>query len=55
MFFRKTYVNLLAVIILTLISSCSGYEKLLKSSDYAMKYDKALEYFENEEYVRAGT
>lgn len=35
--------------------SCGKYEKLLKSSDYNLKYEKAFEYYENEEYVRAAT
>ena len=35
--------------------SCKGYEKLLKSSDYQLKYDKAFEYFENKDYVRSAT
>ena len=55
MFLSRLYVILLVFTGLLLICGCSGYEKLLKSSDYAMKYDKAVEYFENEEYVRAGT
>jgi outer membrane protein assembly factor BamD len=38
-----------------LFSGCSGYEKLLKSSDYRLKFTKAMEYYEAEEYVRAGT
>jgi outer membrane protein assembly factor BamD len=54
MFLRKLYIILLVFIGLALFSGCSGYEKLLKSSDYALKYTKALEYYENEEYVRAG-
>ncbi len=37
------------------ISSCSDYEKLLKSSDYQLKYDKAFEYFEKEDYIRSAT
>ncbi len=41
--------------ITVLASSCGGYEKILKSSDYAMKYDKALEYYNNGEYVRSAT
>jgi len=35
--------------------SCGKYEKLLKSSDYALKYQKAFEYYDNDEYVRAAT
>ena len=35
--------------------SCSEYEKLLKSDDIQLKYDKAFEYYDKEEYVRSGT
>jgi outer membrane protein assembly factor BamD len=54
MFFSRDHIILLIFIGLVVISGCGGYEKLLKSSDYAMKYQKALEYYEDEEYVRAG-
>jgi outer membrane protein assembly factor BamD len=37
------------------LSSCSDYEKLLKSSDYQAKYAKAFEYYEAGEYVKAAT
>lgn len=48
--------KLLIVILLPILAvSCGKYEKLLKSSDYALKYVKAFEYYENEEYVRAAT
>lgn len=35
-------------------ASCSQYEKLRKSTDYPLKYQKAFEYYENGDYVRAG-
>ena len=38
--------------ILALFSSCK-YEKLLKSHDYKLKYQKALEYYAEEDYTRA--
>ncbi|HYG51884.1 MAG TPA: outer membrane protein assembly factor BamD [Flavobacteriales bacterium] len=39
---------------LTLISStCNKYNKLLKSSDYNLKYEKALEYYDKKDYTRA--
>jgi outer membrane protein assembly factor BamD len=38
-----------------LISSCSEYEKLLKGSDLYLKYDKALYYYDKEDYSRAIT
>ena len=43
------------IIILTalFLSSCGKYEKLLKSSDFQLKKEKALEYFEAGKYVKA--
>ncbi len=38
-----------------LITGCGEYEKLLKSRDYQAKYDKALNYYEDGEFVRAAT
>jgi outer membrane protein assembly factor BamD len=55
MFFSRLYIIFLVFNGLVLISACSGYEKILKSSDYILKYNKAVEYYENEEYVRAAT
>jgi outer membrane protein assembly factor BamD len=37
------------------LGSCKGYEKLLKSSDYQLKYDKAFEYYNKGDYVRSAT
>ncbi len=37
------------------LASCSEYERLLKSDDFQLKYDRAMEYYEDEEYVRAAT
>ena len=51
-------VKLTAVVLLSsiiLLSSCSEYQKLLKSSDYELKYTKAIEYYENQQYLRAIT
>lgn len=45
----------LIAIIATLLTSCSPYQKLLKSSDYNLKYEKAVEYYNNEDYYRAQT
>jgi outer membrane protein assembly factor BamD len=43
------------IIILTalFLSSCGKYEKLLKSSDFQLKKEKALEYFEAGKYIKA--
>jgi outer membrane protein assembly factor BamD len=53
MFSGRAYIILLVFTALLGFSACSGYEKLLKSTDYRLKYDKAVEYYENEEYARA--
>jgi outer membrane protein assembly factor BamD len=55
MFFNRNHIILLVFTVLVVFSGCSGYEKLLKSSDYRLKFTKAMEYYEDEEYVRAGT
>jgi outer membrane protein assembly factor BamD len=43
------------MMILFVLSSCSDYNKIVKSTDYEFKYKKAIEYYEDGEYVRAGT
>lgn len=40
-------------LLLFILSSCSGYEKILKSSDYNLKYRKAFEYYDKGDYTRA--
>ncbi len=42
-------------LVITLFGSCSEYQKLLKSTDYDLKYEKALEYYAKEDYTRAAT
>lgn len=43
----------LAVVLLT--AGCGEYEKILKSRDYPVKYEKAIAYYEEGEYVRSAT
>jgi outer membrane protein assembly factor BamD len=38
-----------------IVVGCSGYEKVLKSNDYKLKYREALKYYQKEDYVRAST
>jgi outer membrane protein assembly factor BamD len=45
----------IAFVFLLLFSSCSDYNKVVKSTDYEFKYKKALEYYENGEFVRSST
>jgi len=40
---------------LFLFASCSQYQKLLKSSDYELKYKKAQEYHAKRDFMRAAT
>lgn len=40
------------ILLLAIVSSCK-YEKLLKSRDYKLKYQKALDYYAEEDYMRA--
>jgi outer membrane protein assembly factor BamD len=46
---------LITILFPLVLVSCKGYEKLLKSSDYQLKYDKAFEYYAKEDYVRSAT
>ena len=44
------------LVVLTLVlSSCGDFNKIVKSSDYEFKYKKAVEFYEQGEYVKAGT
>ena len=43
------------IVFVLLMSSCSDYNKVVKSTDYEFKYKKALEYYEDGEYVRSST
>lgn len=43
----------IVLILSTVIMSCSNFQKLLKSSDNEVKYTKAIEYYENEDYQKA--
>jgi outer membrane protein assembly factor BamD len=44
---------ILLVFVLFVISSCSEYQKLLKSENYELKYEKAIEYYEDGDYYKA--
>jgi outer membrane protein assembly factor BamD len=39
----------------TMFTGCSEYQKLVKSSDYALKYEKAKEYYNKKKYSKALT
>jgi outer membrane protein assembly factor BamD len=47
-------VHFCLIIVVMALTSCSSYERLRKSSNYALKYSKAFEYYHKGDYVRAG-
>lgn len=48
--------NYLAIIVAILgFVSCSEYQKILKSDDPELKYNKAVEYFDKNDFMRAST
>jgi outer membrane protein assembly factor BamD len=42
-------------LLLVLLAGCGEYEAILKSRDYPVKYEKAIEYYEAGEYVKSST
>ena len=52
---KMTYYSIILVLLVaTLISSCSQFRKIQKSTDWHEKYDAAMVYYDNEDYYRAG-
>ncbi len=52
----KQIKNIFYILLLSLsLASCSEYQALLKSTDYNLKYEKAKEYYELEQYEKAAT
>lgn len=49
-------INLTVLVLLAfVIVSCSGFEKLLKTNDYPLMYQKALEYYEAKDHYKYTT
>jgi len=40
---------------MVVVTSCGDYQKLLKSNDHELKYEKGLAYYEEGDYMRAAT
>ena len=55
MFKNRSYIVGLIVVLGILVSGCGEYEKLLKSRDFPLKYEKAMEYYEAGEYAKSST
>jgi outer membrane protein assembly factor BamD len=48
-------INQIYIFLLVFLVSCSEYQKLLKSDDAELKYNKAIEYYGKKDYIRAST
>lgn len=55
MLMKMRILTVVVVLLGLLVSSCGDYNKVLKSTDYEFKYKKAVEYYEQGEYVRSAT
>jgi outer membrane protein assembly factor BamD len=51
----RVHMSGLILLVFLLLVGCGEYEKLLKSRDYPVKFEKAMAYFEDEEYVKSAT
>src|SRR5690554_2203234 len=52
---KKVRLLIVGLVVAVCISACGDYNKILKSTDYEFKHKKAVEFFEEGEYVKAGT
>lgn len=50
---KRPYKLTIILIITIIISSCSDFQKLLKSNDYNLVYNEAVKYYEKKDYFRA--
>jgi outer membrane protein assembly factor BamD len=55
MFENRSVIILFIAVSGLVLGGCRGYEKLLKSRDFQKKYDVGLQYYNEGDYVRAGT
>jgi outer membrane protein assembly factor BamD len=47
--------SVLVILLITIFSSCSEYEKVLKSSNATLKYEKAMAYYKDGDFARSST
>lgn len=55
MLMKMRFFKIGLILLTVILSSCGSYNKIVKSTDYEYKYKKAIEYYEDGEYVRSGT
>lgn len=51
--FSEKKIFIVGFLVSIALASCNGYQKLMKSDDFGLKYEKAMEYYEIEDYYRA--
>lgn len=51
--FKKVVFYILILSFSATLFSCSSYQKIQKSNDFQFKYDKAIEYYDREDYYKA--
>lgn len=50
---RKKLYSAVIVFLMVIFASCGEYNKVVKGSDYDLKYKKAFEYYENKKFSKA--
>ncbi|MBN2697678.1 MAG: outer membrane protein assembly factor BamD [Bacteroidales bacterium] len=55
MFKGREYIIILTMLAGLVLTGCGEYEKILKSKDFPLKYEKGVAYYEAGDYVRAAT
>ncbi len=55
MFMKMRILGIGSVLFALILSSCGDYNKIVKSNDYEFKLKKAVEYYDDGEYVKSGT
>jgi outer membrane protein assembly factor BamD len=53
MFLKRVNIISLFIVFTVVFLSCTGYEKILKSRDYKLKLETAMEYYNKGEWVKA--
>ncbi|MCD4789761.1 MAG: outer membrane protein assembly factor BamD [Bacteroidales bacterium] len=51
--FKKVLTCILTITFTVALISCSKYQRIQKNQDYQYKYEKAIEYYDKEDYYRA--
>ena len=52
---RTSYITVISAFFILVLSACSDYNKILKSTNADTKYQAALKYYEKQDYYRAST